>query len=249
MHAVQFQNRTMTLEKLSLDTNLASPVLCKPKSWWLVRCQLGNNLLTVVHRRNIAAAASDIRSTKRRYDCGLLTLIGSYFANVQSPSHLQTVLSSGGAAEMSVTLQSVIRLRIHALFFLAIVLVLAGCGGNEPADVVTPEVTAAAGGMALPAEPVTATVNSGAEAAPATPLPAPGEQLRPLSSGLRLYVDASRQAPVMNQYAAEASFTLLTPSGDYSAYPVELAGEQWYRLRAEDGLVGWAPAAMLTTLP
>lgn len=150
---------------------------------------------------------------------------------------------------MSVTLQPVIRLRIHALFFLAIVLVLAGCGGNNAADLVTPEVTAAAGGMALPAEPVTTTVNAVAEAAPPTPLPEPGQQLRPLDGGLRLYVDASRQAPVMNEYAAEASFTLLAPSGDYSAYPVEAAGEQWYRLRAADGLVGWAPATMLAALP
>lgn len=150
---------------------------------------------------------------------------------------------------MSVTLQPIIRLRIHALFFLAIVLVLAGCGGNEPVEVVAPEVTAAAGGMALPAEPVTTTVSAAAEVATATPLPEPGQQLRPLDGGLRLYVDASRQAPVMNQYAAEASFTLLAPSGDYSAYPVEAAGEEWYRLRAEDGLVGWAPAALLATLP
>jgi len=127
--------------------------------------------------------------------------------------------------------------------------VLAGCGGNDVAEVVTPEVTAAAGGMALPAAPVTATVAVAIEVPTATPLPAPGQQLRPLNGELRLYVDASRQAPVMNQYAVEASFTLLAPSGDYSAYPVEAAGEAWYRLRAEDGLVGWAPAAMLASLP
>ncbi len=153
---------------------------------------------------------------------------------------------------MSVTLQPNIRLRIHALFFVAIVLVFAGCGGSDTAETApTPAVTAAAGGMALPAAAITETqtVAVTATVTEAAALLLPGQQVRPMTTAVRLYVDASRQAPVMNQYALEAIFTLLEPSGDYGGYPVAVEGEQWYRVRAEDGLVGWTPAEMLAPLP
>ena len=158
---------------------------------------------------------------------------------------------------MSVTLQPLIRLKIHALLFVTIVLVLAGCGRGESAETaVVPDVTAAAGGMALPAVTLTSTVATEGgvtttltTTAEAVPQVTPGQMLRPLTTAVRLYVDASRQAQVMNQYAVEAIFTVLEPSGDYSSYPVEAEGEQWYRVRADDGLVGWTPAALLTPSP
>ena len=162
-------------------------------------------------------------------------------------------MNVAGEIEVSVTLQSFIRLNIRALLFVTIVVLLAGCGsGGRAETAVAPEVTAAAGGMALPAQAMTETV-AGTDTSAVAPAPPvellPGQQVRPLTTVVRLYVDASRYAPVMNQYAVEATFTLLEPSGDYSAYPVEVAGERWYRLRAADGLVGWTPSELLTALP
>ena len=57
--------------------------------------------------------------------------------------------------------------------------------------------------------------------------------------GVKLYSDASVNAPVMAIYAEGTAFTVLEPSGDYGAYPIEQAGHRWYRLRAADGLIGW----------
>ena len=159
-----------------------------------------------------------------------------------------------GEVEVSVTLQSFIRLNLRMLLCMTIVVLLAGCGDGSAETAVTPEVTAAAGGMVVPAQSLTETVTTTvalSDTTGVTPAVAllPGQQVRPLTTAVRLYVDANRDAPVMNQYAVEAIFTLLEPSGDYSAYPVEAEGEQWYRVRADDGLVGWTPAEMLTVLP
>jgi hypothetical protein len=41
---------------------------------------------------------------------------------------------------------------------------------------------------------------------------------------------------------APASFVVIEPGGDYTGYPVEVDTVRWYRVRAEDGLVGWAMA-------
>lgn len=167
-----------------------------------------------------------------------------------TPDELMNVT---GEVEVRVTLQSFIRRTIRALLFVTIVALPIGCGrGDGAVPAVAPDVTAAAGGMALPAQPVTTTavLTDALVAAPALAVELlPGQQVRPLTTAVRLYVAASRDAPVMNQYAVEAIFTLLEPSGDYSAYPVEAEGERWYRVRAADGLVGWTPAAMLTLLP
>jgi hypothetical protein len=89
-----------------------------------------------------------------------------------------------------------------------------------------------------------------ATVAPPTTVPEPPAQEAPIMPGqvllavdaVRLYGDASRQALVLNQYSATAAFTLLEPSGEYAAYPVTQEGTDWYRLRADDGLVGWLPA-------
>lgn len=171
-----------------------------------------------------------------------------------TPDELMNVT---GEVEVSVTLQSFIRLNLRMLLCMTIVVLLAGCGGGRGAETaVAPEVTAAAGGMVLPAQPLTETVTTTSVLSDTTAVTPelsvellPGQQVRPLTTAVRLYVDASRDAPVMNQYAVEAIFTLLEPSGDYSAYPVEAEGERWYRVRADDGLVGWTPAEMLTALP
>jgi len=125
-------------------------------------------------------------------------------------------------------------------FPLVIVVAVAACGGaDEENSTPTVAVTPAAGGMVLPAAVAvpTATVEVVSLS--------PGQLLIAIDE-LRLYADANRQAIVMNQYGASTQFTLLAPSGDYLDYPVTVEGADWVRLRADDGLVGWAPADELT---
>lgn len=143
----------------------------------------------------------------------------------------------------SVTLPSFLRLTKQIVILLLLVFVLLGCGGGEePTASPTVEATPAAGGMVLP------TAAAPAEAAIATPTPALliGDVIQVLpDQALRLYSDATPDALIMNVYAAGARFTLLDASGDYAAYPVEQGGRRWYRLRADDGLVGWGDATQL----
>ena len=138
---------------------------------------------------------------------------------------------------MSVTLRSFIRLIHHTGLPLIIVVVLAACGGgNTEESTPTTVATPAAGGMVMP----TATPLPTATATESVRVFVPGQVLVAIET-VRLYADASQQAPVMNEYLSNATFTLLEPSGDYTAYPVTQEGKAWYRLRAADGLVGWVP--------
>jgi hypothetical protein len=63
---------------------------------------------------------------------------------------------------------------------------------------------------------------------------------------LSVYAEPDRAALRLAEYAAGSRFTVVEPDGDYTAYPVEAGGQRWYRLRAEDGLVGWASAQAVT---
>jgi hypothetical protein len=125
--------------------------------------------------------------------------------------------------------------------FLLLVLALAGCGGESTPTPTPVTVTVETGGMAVTALPATDAPVSAETPAP-SPTPAP-----PLAAGapvealaaLRIYADADPAAPVLAEYAAGAAFVVLDPGGDYGAYPVEVDGVPWYRVRAEDGLVGW----------
>jgi hypothetical protein len=59
---------------------------------------------------------------------------------------------------------------------------------------------------------------------------------------LRIYPEANPRAQAMGEYRAPATFVVIEPGSDYDGYPVEVAMVRWYRVRAEDGLVGWAMA-------
>lgn len=59
---------------------------------------------------------------------------------------------------------------------------------------------------------------------------------------LRLYAFADPAAPTLAEYAAGERFIILGPPGDIVTYPVELSGVRWYRVRADDDLVGWVMA-------
>ncbi|MFN8487550.1 MAG: SH3 domain-containing protein [Caldilineaceae bacterium] len=111
--------------------------------------------------------------------------------------------------------------------------------------------TPQAGGMSV----VTTTVEAAANATPTAtsePIKPPvlqaGQQVAAIATpGVRLYADAHLSAPIMDVYATGALFTVVEPSGDYKGYPVESDNRQWYRIRAADGLVGWADVAALAT--
>ena len=58
----------------------------------------------------------------------------------------------------------------------------------------------------------------------------------------RVYPEANPRAQAMGEYAAAATFVVIEPGADYTSYPVEINEVRWYRVRAADGLVGWAMA-------
>jgi hypothetical protein len=115
-------------------------------------------------------------------------------------------------------------------------------GGSTPA-VPEIQVTAGApGGAIIPTEEPTAT------AIPPTPTPTPIPVLQPGQrvqiantdgEGIRFRADASTESLTQEIYNDGTRFTVLEPSGDYDGYPVEAQGFRWYRLQADDGLVGW----------
>jgi len=150
---------------------------------------------------------------------------------------------------VSVTLRSFIRLIHRSGISLAFVVVVVACSGRFEEATPTVDVMPAAGGMVVPTVTADSTASASVaenleEDTTAEELYMPGAVLVAAESA-HLYIDAHRDAAVMSQYVAGTSFTVLEPSGDYPAYPVDVAGEQWIRLRADDGLVGWLPAALL----
>ena len=58
----------------------------------------------------------------------------------------------------------------------------------------------------------------------------------------RVYPEANPRAQAMGEYTAAATFVVIEPGADYTSYPVEINEVRWYRVRAADGLVGWAMA-------
>ena len=63
-------------------------------------------------------------------------------------------------------------------------------------------------------------------------------------AGVRLSTDPGG-ASVMDVFDDGTLFVIVEPSDDYEQYPVEVDGEEWYRVRAPDGLVGWIEADIL----
>ena len=126
----------------------------------------------------------------------------------------------------------------------SLMLVLAGCGSDEQVSPTPPiEVTVETGGMALPGS-----VESGAATNTTESVAAPAATEKAvLSVGAMvvardeadIFAEPDQAAARFAQYAAGSQFTIVEPDGEFTMYPVEVDGQHWYRVRAEDGLVGW----------
>lgn len=64
------------------------------------------------------------------------------------------------------------------------------------------------------------------------------------SVSVPIYADADAAASVIEVYSPGAAFTVIEPAGAYNAYPVSAAGSEWVRVRASDGLAGWAQTSV-----
>ena len=134
-------------------------------------------------------------------------------------------------------------LLLIVVILLMIWLMVRGDGGS----VAEPEVqtTPISGGGAIPTE---------------TPAPAEPTEVPPptifeagqnavvvstSSSGARLHLTPSADAPTLDVYQSGVRVTVIETTSGYDAYPVEVDGEDWYRVRIEDGLVGWVLAENL----
>jgi hypothetical protein len=130
----------------------------------------------------------------------------------------------------------------------ALSLLLAACTPRDQGGQLTNEVQTAPviGGMAAPAVIPTPSMPPPAPTVIATWTPAnhftPGQTIHAVKSGVSLYADASRDALLLDTYSRGSRFIVLEPNGDYERYPVQREGLLWIRLRASDGLAGWAIA-------
>jgi len=136
-------------------------------------------------------------------------------------------------------------------------LLLAGCGDNSPAPTATATLaplSAEVGGMAITVTPANMPPAAAQETPAATSVaPAPQEVLAPetpvVAGGvLRFYADADPTALRLAEYAAGTTFVVVEPGDDYGVYPVDMNGVRWYRVRADDGLVGWVMADAVSPL-
>lgn len=64
------------------------------------------------------------------------------------------------------------------------------------------------------------------------------------SVSVPIYADADSAASVLEVYSPGAAFIVIEPAGAYNAYPVSAAGADWVRVRASDGLAGWAQTSV-----
>jgi hypothetical protein len=104
-----------------------------------------------------------------------------------------------------------------------------------------PEQEATAGAASASPEGEAVGGQPASEAPPAlsaTPVLEEGSTITAAAS-VTLYADAVEASPRFGVYDAGTVLTVVEAGGDYAAYPVEVDGARWYRVRAPDGLVGW----------
>ena len=66
-----------------------------------------------------------------------------------------------------------------------------------------------------------------------------GDNVTARAGRVEVHADAAADALTLDSFGAGIPLEVLPPSGDFTAYPVEVDGHGWVRVRAADGLVGW----------
>jgi len=137
---------------------------------------------------------------------------------------------------------------VTILLFASLVL-LQACGREDAPATATPR----AGGVVVD---VQAEGNAaGTESEASAPVDAPPPTPTPFvftvgtvvtaTTPLSMYASAASASNVLEVYSSGTPFTVLEPNDQFTAYPVANGGASCMRLRAADGLAGWAKADAL----
>lgn len=142
------------------------------------------------------------------------------------------------------------------------VAVVGACGRDErrpPPVILTPQ--AGVRTLEIAPAPTASAPPANLTVAVATPAaPDAGEPARPVAAPaviepgvttvntrpVRLYAAPDTSLPALASYTAGTAFLIMEPDGEFAEYPVQVFDEPWFRVRAEDGLVGWIPGGSLT---
>ena len=131
------------------------------------------------------------------------------------------------------------------VLLLAALLLLQACNRENEQSEATP----ASGGIVEATEQGQAAppVVEAAAAATSAPAPVPFAVGQALTAMQEVTLFAARDSAslVLEEYAPGSSFTVLEPNDGFDAYPVNNGGAAWVRVRAADGLAGWAKADVL----
>ncbi len=135
------------------------------------------------------------------------------------------------------------------LLLVAALVLLQACGRNEAPATATPR----AGGVVVSDQPDAS--GSATDAGASTPAESPTAMTTPVvytigavitaSAPVSIYATAASSSSVLEVYGGGSAFTILEPNDQFSTYPVTSGGASWVRVRAADGLAGWAKADAL----
>ena len=135
------------------------------------------------------------------------------------------------------------------VLLVAALVLLQACGRNEAPATATPRAGGVivadqsdAGGNATDAG-ANAPIN--APTAVPTPVVYTVGALITASAPVSIYATAASSSSVLEVYGGGSAFTILEPNDQFSSYPVTSGGASWVRVRATDGLAGWAKADAL----
>ena len=138
-----------------------------------------------------------------------------------------------------------------ALLFVILLMIWLIITGGGRAALPVEQGTPVAGGAALPTEAPAAESELPPTAEP-TVRPVFTQGSAVLAGGLaleggqiRVHAEPSTYATTYGAFERGSAFTVMEPTGDFVDYPIEVDDTEWYRVRTEQGLVGWVDARFL----